>query len=123
MVKEFIQAVFPPEIPPIARWRLVMAVLMAFMILHTAGSYGLLPGTTGFASVQSVQQIDDRVRELQATLLAKDIVDTRVAQCKALSAREEPRYWTDRLRALNDRYRQLTGYPYEVPNCVELGLG
>ena len=123
MVKDFVQAIFPPDIPPIAKWRLAMAALMALMIMHTAGSYGYLPWTAGFASVQSVQQIDDRVRELQASLLAKDIVDTRVAQCKALAEREEPRYWTDRLRSLNERYRELTGYPYEVPNCVELGLG
>jgi len=98
-----------------------MAALMAMMIVHVAGSYGMIPGIPEFASTSSVQAVGEDVKQIQAALLAKDILDTKMSQCKAIQEKSGMRFWAERLNSLTNRYSEITGQHFDVPSCAELG--
>lgn len=107
------------------RWRMTVAMVLLFFLIHVLASYGLLRfiGVEGFVQNSELRVISNRLdvaantaNDIQDRLLQKSIIDVRIQQCGAI----QKRYFTDRLRELTEEYYQTNKRGFDVPSCEAL---
>lgn len=105
-------------------WRVTLVLFNGFiaivMTIHIAWACGFLPGFSGFALADDIQEMRHEARDLKRVILEKEIFETRNKHCTA-DAVQKPFYYA-RLVDLVRQYRQLVGEAYSIPSCEELGL-
>lgn len=108
-MRDAIKELFPPGIPAIHRWRLVIAGVCAVALAHAALAFGLIGD--GFAR-------NSDVADIKRELLEQQLFDSRLKQCQLPI--EQRRFYTPRIQDLMRRYREATGVEYRLPPCDEL---
>lgn len=130
MVKDVLAELFPPDVPRIVRWRLVVAGVMTFMVFHILWACGLLPGVSGFAQADDVEykfaEIKKQLKDssevqkkiLQAQLAAQ-LRDLHKIRCG--SSDENVKLRLDReIDEAQLEYKTLTGERYPLQACRDL---
>lgn len=141
MVKEVLEELFPPDVPRIVRWRMIMALAMGFMVFHVAWACGMLPGTAGFALANEVdakisaaaepiyRRLDDISKKLETSeqiqrrllvgQLAAQLRDLHRLKCS--TADDHVRMRMDRdIEDAQQEYRVLSNERYPLPACKDL---
>lgn len=118
-MSKIIEELFPPGIPEVARWRLVVAGSIVVLGLQAAAAYGAFAwaGIPGFASKAGFD-------ELKITLLEERIYDTKRLWCQVSQEQgrgESRRFYSGELSRMHLRYYKLTGVRMDVPTCEEVG--
>ena len=122
MVKDAIKEIFPPDVPPVTRWRLAMFLAMVGFLFHVLWACSLLPGFSGFALAADFEQMNKDVTQIRLQLLTNQIFETRIRQCQAITTDnyDARRFWTEKLIELQRQHILLTGQTYPMPACGEL---
>ncbi len=106
------------------QWRVAMAIIGMYGagLAGSMAAIGLIAGISGFASQQTVTQMQGVVTEIRLEQIRDRIDQTRVRQCQAIMERNTV--------AMKELYFQLQGYvnqhyalaqyQYRVPDCGEL---
>lgn len=121
-MKDLLAALFPPEIPAIARWRLTMFAAAVLMCLHVAwacGWLGYLGLGRGFAYAGDVVQVRAEVSSVREELIEDQIWRTRVQQCQAIKDGDSSSAYAQRVSQLLAKYQALTGRQYQMLSCAE----
>ena len=68
-MKDALLELFPPDVPRLLRWRLMVSAVCAGMVVHILAACGLMPGFTGFVLAEDVdQKIEDAMEPVRAQL-------------------------------------------------------
>lgn len=141
MVRDVLAELFPPDVPRVVRWRLMMALTMAFMIFHVAWACGLLPGFEGFARANEVDdKINDKLQPIYGQLgaitsqlsesqkvqnrilqsqIAAQLRDLHRLKCSTQDDDVRSRMERD-IEEAQQEYRVLSGERYPLPACKDL---
>lgn len=95
------------------RTRVASSVALMGVICLFTFSFGLTPFFPGFARSSDVAAI--RVSQID-----KDILDYRRENCIAEANAATKRLYMERIEALLQEYRRMTGTPYSLPACSDL---
>lgn len=68
MVKEALLELFPPDVPRLVRWRLMVSFVCALMLGHLMLACGFVPGFDGFAMAD---EVDDKIDQAMAPVRAQ----------------------------------------------------
>ena len=124
-MRDVVELIFPPGIPVIARWRLLMVTSVGMLFLHAGWASGLMSQLgigSGFAVADDLKEIGQQVGDIKLQLLEQDIFNARLHQCAAIKEnnREAKQYWTQKLIELLQAYVKAIGVQYQLPSCEEL---
>lgn len=128
--QHMIEALIPPpdaDEKTLNRWRSIIAatiiVLVVIQGLNIALSKGWL-GTWGYASDTKVEQLANQVRHQVVRTLESEILTLRERQCRAIEAHnmDAARFAAEALQKRRGDYHDLTGRPYPLPTCREVGV-
>lgn len=130
MVKDVLAELFPPDVPRIVRWRLVVAGVMTFMVFHILWACGLLPGVSGFAQADDVYTKFEKIQEKleDADKVQKKILQSQLAaqlrdlhKIRCASTDEHVTMRLDRdIDEAQQEYREVSGERYPLPPCRDL---
>lgn len=126
-MKDALKEIFPPDVPPVVRWRLAMFAAALGFIFHIAWACGLLEpmGLQGFARASSVEQVTaevdgvkGRLASIQTDLLEQRLFDARLKQCTAETSDARQFY----ARQVESLYRELyrLNPATRIPDCSEI---
>lgn len=120
-MKEIVEALFPPDIKPVARWRLVVFAVLVMMMIHIAWACGWLDYLhlgKGFAYADDVKDAQSEVTSIKLELIEQRLFETRIRFCKADEGSR--RIYTEKIRDLMGKYQSITRLQYQLPDCKEL---
>lgn len=144
MVKDIIGELFPPDMPRVMRWRMLVFLMVGVLILHAARADGFFEvmGINGYAMAadieavkgelqQQIKDVDTKVETVnrkvdQTNDDVKAILKLQIqSRLRALQEAKCGNHSDDRLRRLMERelddlqnqHVALTGYVYTVEAC------
>jgi len=96
------------------RWRISIGFAVFCLSTATLHSYGVFApfGFQGFANAASVKSVEDYI-------LNKDLFDTRLLQCKALTP-ESRQFYAKRMQELTNKFLETKGLYPNLPTCAEV---
>lgn len=121
-------------------------MLWMFVIVHIMWACGILPGTTGFAFAndvddkiaQAVTPLHAQIRGIERTVesirqeqraariavLEVALFDVRRSQCTAIANRnaEAVAFYARKMDETKTEYHVATGREYQPPSCSEIGV-
>lgn len=121
--KDIASALFPPGIPAIARWRLVIFASVAVLMFHVAwacGWLGYIGLGNGFAYAEDVQKVQTDITSLRQSIIEQTMFDMQIRRCAAPQGGELRRFLTEKIQRLQNEYRDITGIVYQLPSCEEM---
>lgn len=140
MVKDVLIELFPPDVPRLVRWRLMISFTCAVFLFHIAWACGFVPGVPGFALADDVdQKIDQAMQPVRAQLgqittqiasqddilksirldqLAARIRDLQQQRCEAKD-RHVKESIDEEIDRQQRQYRVLAGERCPLPACEE----
>jgi hypothetical protein len=98
----------------------VVCFLFGAVTLLPFVAVGAVPLFSGFATSMQLQQLAIERRRDRAEEIDHDLLDLRSNHCAVLHDREKQNLYWSRIKPLMDRYYELTGRVYPLPNCSEL---
>lgn len=113
---------FPPDVPPIARWRLAhfaLGVIMTVFMMWALGLFAAI-GFPGFAKAADIQSVQRDVKEINLSLLEQRIYEAQRLQCSASNA-EAQKFYDGQVKKMHREYREASGILLPVPDCRHLG--
>lgn len=122
-MKDALKLLFPPEVPPVVKWRLAMCAAVVLFLFHVAWACGWLEGLgmgNGFASAaeldRRVGSVEANVKDIKLSLLEQSIFDAKESECTATdpSAR---RFFASRVQTLSREYSALSNFIFNIPPC------
>lgn len=106
------------------QWRVAMAIIGMYGagLAGSMAAIGLIAGISGFASQQSVTQMQQVVTEIRLEQIRDRIDQTRVRQCQAIMERNviAMKELFGQMQSYINQHYVLAGYQYRVPDCGEL---
>lgn len=120
-MKEFIEQLFPPDVPPIARWRLMVFAAFVVIFFHIGWACGLFKTIglgQGFAMAADVRDIEKSTKDVSVRLLSQDLFEAKSSECEAtnLNARY---FFQRRVLALSREYYEATRTAAIIPPCAK----
>ena len=114
-MKELIQELVPPDLPPVARWRIAVFLVCSVCILFMAWSIS----PWGFVLAEDFQKVTSTVKEVRVAQVEQYLFDAKESECSSIAsgsnrARE---FFSRRILTLNREYFILTGIPMDIPPC------
>lgn len=125
-----IAALVPPpdaDEASVNRWRSMMAaaVLMLIVVqgLNISLSKGWI-GTWAYATESDVESLSGQVRRQVLRTLESEILTLRERQCLAIENTnlDAARFASEALQKRRGDFHDLTGRPYPMPTCREVGV-
>lgn len=132
-MKDVIKELFPPGLPPVAKWRMmhfILGVVMITFMLWTLGAFAMA-GFPGFVRADDAQgkgekvnsqlaMLSQEVKNIKIDQLEQRIYDIRRLQCTANSS-DSTRFYTEQITKMHRAYFELTGITLNLPECREVG--
>jgi hypothetical protein len=116
VIKEVVKEIFPPEVPAVIRWRLVVfAVCLAFA-LHILWARGMIPGVSGFAYASDVAKLRASVETILKMQLEDRLRNLQSEKCRADSEALK-RVIQIEIDRLQHEHKQLDGTIYTLTRC------
>lgn len=112
-MKDAIKEIFPPDVPPLVRWRLAIFSTCCSMLVFM--SWALSPW--GFALAQEMNKMRDNVDEMRLSQIEQQVYDVKQMECVSTDLVTE-RFFANRVMELNRKYRALTRTDVRIPPCV-----
>src|SRR5688572_13795528 len=113
-MKDAIELLFPPDVPPILRWRLVVFAVCTSMLLFM--SWALSPW--GFALAESVEDLQNNVDDMRLSQIEQQMYDVKQSECLSTDHTAR-RFFGNRVLELARRYRQLAKEKVDIPPCPQ----
>lgn len=128
-MNEMLKELFPPDVPPVLRWRLAIFAFSVLVVFHIVWACGWLEflGISGFAKASDLEQrvtkvtqevagVKQGVNEIKIQLLEQSIFDAKERECTAgdVAAR---RFFASRVLSLSREYYALAGSTINIPPC------
>ena len=126
MLRATVNATVPPydadpRVVNLHRWRVTLVACSAWfgMIGIYLISMGWAPFlSSGFATKQDVGELRQTILDERASTLDQQLFSLRVLNCKSKSDEEKTLY-LGRIRDLMQRYYDVTGRMYNLPDCTD----
>jgi hypothetical protein len=122
-VKDALKELFPPEVPPVLKWRLAVFAVVVLFLFHVAWACGWLEGVgmgTGFASAaeldRRVSVVEGNVKDIKLSLIEQSIFDAKESECTATDPRAK-RFFALRVQTLSREYQILADVIFNIPPC------
>lgn len=129
-MKDAIKEIFPPDVPPIVRWRLAIFAMVLLFLFHVAWACGWLETIgvgSGFAKAsenearfssvtQEMVAVKRDVKDIKVQLLEQGIFDAKESECTATDATAR-RFFASRVQSLSREYQTLTSLVFNIPPC------
>lgn len=121
-MKEAIKELFPPDVPPVMRWRLAMFGFCVLVIFHIIWACGWLEplGIGGFAKAADLEKrvsaVERDTKDIKIQLIEQSIFDAKESECTATDERAK-RFFSQRVIALSREYFSLSGQSIDIPPC------
>lgn len=122
-VKDAIKELFPPEVPPIIRWRLAVFAMVVLFLFHIAWACGWLESLgvgSGFATATElnsrVTAVESNVKDIKLSLIEQSIFDAKESECTATDPQAR-RFFASRVQALSREYSVLSNLVFNIPPC------
>lgn len=110
-MKQVLQEMFPPGVPAVVRWRLMMCAVCMGFLAHIGLACGYFPGFSGFALAADVSALDDKVNTILVLSIETRLRELVQEQCHAST----PSLRATLLQAIDElqaKHRALTGSNY-----------
>jgi hypothetical protein len=111
-MKDAIKELFPPDVPPVTRWRIAIFSVCASMWLFMC--WALSP--YGFALASDMNRLKGNVDEMQLTQIEQSIYSLKEWECSSTDKGAE-RFFSGKIAELNRRYQLLVGAKVDIPPC------
>jgi hypothetical protein len=111
-MKELLKELFPPDIPPIARWRLMVFGCCIYAVMF--GVWAVSP--YGFAWAGDQEMLEVKVKDINVNLLEQSLFDAKESECASTTV-EARRFFSRRVIALSREYQQLAKVQIGIPPC------
>ena len=122
-MKDALKELFPPEVPPVLKWRLAMFAVALLFLFHIAWACGWLSTLgfgSGFASASEldkrVSSVEDNVKEIKLSLIEQSLYNAKESECTATDPQAE-RFFSSRVQALAREYLKLSEFTFNIPPC------
>ena len=123
VLKDVAKELFPPDVPAIVKWRLMMSAVSMVMLFHVAWACGWMAYAglgSGFAYAADVQSMQKTLNSLRTTALEQNMFDMHLKRCAADEGSEIRRFLTEKIESLQREYRELQSANYALPRCSDL---
>lgn len=111
-MKELLKELFPPDIPPIARWRLAVFGCCVYTVMF--GFWSVSP--YGFAWAGDQEALETKVDDIEIILLEQNLFDAKESECASTTV-EARRFFSRRVAALSREYQRLAKVQIGIPPC------
>lgn len=122
-VKDALKELFPPEVPPILKWRLAVFAVVVLFLFHVAWACGWLEPLgigSGFATATElnsrVTAVETNVKDIKITLIEQSIFDAKESECTATDPQAR-RFFASRVQTLGREYYVITNIVFNIPPC------
>jgi hypothetical protein len=119
-MSKLLENLLPPDTPPVAKWRLVIAGCILALVIQAAAAWGMFSwaGVPGFVLKSSFE-------EMMLISMEERIYNTKRLWCTASkddSRGESRRFYAGELNRMHLKYYRFTGIRMDIPTCDEVGL-
>jgi hypothetical protein len=94
---------------------------ICLLLTLTFGSIGSTYAIRAFASTDSVKEVRNQINRVEVRLLEREIFDRQSEVCRAVKNGQPARAYREQLQSALRAYEDLTGRPFSLPDCEELG--
>lgn len=122
-MKDAIKELFPPEVPPVLKWRLAMFAVCVLFLFHIAWACGWLGNLgigAGFATASELDSrataVEENVKDIKLTLIEQGIFDAKESECTATDPQAR-RFFASRVQTLSREYQILSRVIFNIPPC------
>lgn len=120
MMKDFIVQLFPPDVPPVARWRLMVFAAFLLVFFHIGWACGWFQKIglgQGFAMASEMQDMKRDTEDIRLRLLSQDLFEAKSSECEATSPSAKA-FFQRRVLSLSKEYYDLTKVLAVIPPCA-----
>lgn len=132
-MKDVMRELFPPEIPPVVKWRLahfLLGVVMLLFMFWALGAFAFF-GFPGFARASDqvvkdrtitsqIASVNQEIKAMKVDQLEQRIYDTQRLLCSS-STTDSRRFYSSQVSRMIRDYYNLTNVTFRLPDCDELG--
>jgi hypothetical protein len=133
-MKDAMKELFPPDVPPVMKWRFahfLLGIITMLFMFWAIGAFAFF-GFPGFArasdlatkveiATSQITSINQEIRALKTDQLEQRIYDTERLKCSSVTA-ESRRYYSGQVsKMIRDYHSITTGIVFNLPTCAELG--
>jgi len=111
-MKEALSQLFPPDVPPVTRWRLAMAAGLAGCI----GFIGWAISPAGFALAGDMKDLQQDVTDIKISIVEQQLYDAKETECTSTSS-VSASYFAKRVLQLQREFHRLAGFSIDIPPC------
>lgn len=114
-MKDVIQELIPPDLPPVARWRIAVFIMCSVSLLFMAWSVS----PWGFVLAEDFNKVTVTVKEVRLAQIEQYLFDAKESECEATASGslDARRFFSKRVLTLNREYSMMTGIQMDIPPC------
>lgn len=113
-MREALKELLPPDVPPVLRWRLVVAAVCAGMILFMV--WAVSPW--GFASASDMNNIRGDINDVKISQLEQALFAAKDSECTSPDPVARS-FFRTRVLTLSREYFRITGISANIPPCKD----
>lgn len=111
-MKDGLKELFPPDIPPLVRWRVAMFIFTVCSIAFM--SWSVSP--YGFAMAGDQQRVSAQVSDIRLALIEQSVFAAKESECTAADPAAR-RFFQQRVMTLSREYFVIARIPISIPPC------
>jgi hypothetical protein len=111
-MKDVLKEIIPPDLGPIARWRLAIFICSSVSILFMCWAVSPI----GFALAEDVEKTNSMVKEVRLAQMEQYLFDAKETECSSDNA-EARRFFAKRVLTLSREYSTMAGMKMDIPPC------
>lgn len=116
MIKDVVQEIFPSDLKPLQRYRIITAIAMTILLFNAAWSRGLIPKLSAFAYADDVEKrvdvLESKVDTILVLSLQERMRELTLQQCAA--SPETARILDREINVLQHEHFELTKAYYTL---------